>query len=379
MRIDRALVALLVVVWVGLAVLPAGAADPVATAGRRADAARAEADAADREYRRIAADASAVANELSSSITRLDEITDQITAGERAVAVAQAEEARLSAVVRDRAVRLYVAGTGSAAEEPEAVDLDALRRTRFAAVVNGHDDEAIENWAEARDNLGRERARLEGDRRAVEANQKDLRAHDAAIQSKLSDAQRARDAARAARDRQVQALKDAEAIAVSAKRTDAARGFASQRAGLNTSTSGGNVGAGVVIDGVRCPVAGAVSFSNDWGRPRSGGRTHKGTDMFSAYGTPNAAVIGGSVFRQSESVGGLSVYLQGDNGNTYYYTHLSGFAGPATGRVNQGDVVGYTGNSGNASGGVTHTHFEIRLGGPNGTRINPYPTLSAVC
>ena len=32
--------------------------------------------------------------------------------------------------------------------------------------------------------------------------------------------------------------------------------------------------------GLVCPVAGPVSFTDDWGAPRSGGRTHKGTDLF---------------------------------------------------------------------------------------------------
>lgn len=140
--------------------------------------------------------------------------------------------------------------------------------------------------------------------------------------------------------------------------------------------------AGVSIDalpGFMCPVQGGASFINDWGFPRSGGRRHKGTDMFAPRGTNLLAVGNGSVRLDTSSLGGISVWLDSDYGARFYYAHLDGYPdGLASGqRVSGGQVVGFLGDSGNARGGSPHLHFQIHPGG--GAAVNPYPAVAAVC
>ena len=129
--------------------------------------------------------------------------------------------------------------------------------------------------------------------------------------------------------------------------------------------------------GVVCPVAGSSWFTDTWGAPRSGGRTHKGVDMSASYGTPLVAMNSGSVRLNWHSAGGRQVYITSGDGNFYYYAHLSGYApGLNTGdRVGRGEVIGYIGTSGNAS--TAHLHLGLGLIG--GGLVNPYPTVRRVC
>ncbi len=139
-----------------------------------------------------------------------------------------------------------------------------------------------------------------------------------------------------------------------------------------------------------CPVGGPTKFINDWGFPRSRGRTHRGNDMFSERGTPLVAVAAGIVTRADSidtyvvgtgrgDLGGRTIWLTDDLGNGYYYAHLESIAPSITAgtRVEQGQVIGYLGNSGNAKTTSPHLHFQIHPGG--GEPIPPYPFNKAAC
>lgn len=121
-----------------------------------------------------------------------------------------------------------------------------------------------------------------------------------------------------------------------------------------------------------CPVENS-SYVNSWGFPRSGGRSHEGTDMFAPRNTAVRAPVSGQVEQLTGSVGGYQFRLYGDDGNIYIGSHME--SAEASGRVNAGSVLGYVGNSGNAAGTETHLHFDVHPNG--GSADNPYPTLQA--
>lgn len=127
----------------------------------------------------------------------------------------------------------------------------------------------------------------------------------------------------------------------------------------------------VVPESWQCPVSGARYF-NDWGFARLEGRTHTGTDLFAARGTPVVAPVSGTLEQITGSVGGLQFTLAGDDGVTYLGSHMETFG--ARGRVTAGEVIGSVGDSGNAEGTDPHLHFQMHPG--NGQAVNPYPSLA---
>ncbi len=125
---------------------------------------------------------------------------------------------------------------------------------------------------------------------------------------------------------------------------------------------------------------GTFRFRDTWGHPRSGGRSHRGTDVFARQREPVYAFTSGEIQRHSQSrLGGIGLYLRGDDGNVYYYAHLDEIDDHAAvgNRVVAGELVAYNGYTGNASPSAPHVHFELHPGG--GAAINPYPWLAAAC
>jgi len=137
--------------------------------------------------------------------------------------------------------------------------------------------------------------------------------------------------------------------------------------------------AGRIVGDVACPMGDNPVYRNTWGAPRSGGRTHKGTDIMEDRGVPIYAYENGVITRKtSGGLGGTSLYLRGDSGNVYYYTHLAGYVSgiEAGSRVTVGQHIAFNGDTGNARG-MPHLHFEVKPGG--GGNVNPYPYVLEAC
>ena len=128
--------------------------------------------------------------------------------------------------------------------------------------------------------------------------------------------------------------------------------------------------------GIVCPLGGPFTHIDDFSAPRVYGGVHRANDLISAQGTPVLAAASGSIDHRSSSVGGMSAHLKGDNGDYYFYTHLSGYENVGAGYVTAGTVIGYVGMTGNAP--IPHLHFEIHSGG-YGNYSNPYGPVRSAC
>lgn len=136
----------------------------------------------------------------------------------------------------------------------------------------------------------------------------------------------------------------------------------------------------IVVTSVAMPVLFGVAIqdiSPNFGDPRSGGRTHEGEDIMATDGTPIVSPTPAVVLRTgSGSTEGNYVYTANPGGETFVYMHLNHVGeGVVAGAVLEtGALIGYVGNTGNASGGPAHLHFEIHTG--SRTAVDPFPRLT---
>ncbi|MGW1297556.1 peptidoglycan DD-metalloendopeptidase family protein [Streptomyces sp. NPDC002533] len=97
---------------------------------------------------------------------------------------------------------------------------------------------------------------------------------------------------------------------------------------------------------------------------------HSGIDFPVSYGTPVMAATDGTVRTQLNSAYGVMAIVTAADGTETWYCHLSSTK-IRSGPVKAGDVIAYSGNSGNSTG--PHLHFEVRPGG--GAAIDPLAWL----
>jgi len=297
---------------------------------------------------------------------RLLELLEEAVRLEERIRLREDALAEVRVQINLRAREIYMAGGGSALETflGSASLNDWIIRSAFL-------EKATQFDAALLDSLGAQQADLEADKLALV----ELRGEQQGVVAELQDAAGLMDAQLAQHAElraQLEGTRSAQLDEL--RRQEEARRAAEAARALND-------GSGVplsVTPGIICPVPGAVTFVNDWGFPRSGGRTHKGNDMFAAYGTALVAAMDGTILRLgSGGLGGMSVWLLDDYGNTYYYAHLSGFAAHVADgvRVRGGEIIAFVGNTGQAITTPPHLHFEIHPG--DGPSVDPYPYLIA--
>jgi hypothetical protein len=153
--------------------------------------------------------------------------------------------------------------------------------------------------------------------------------------------------------------------------------------------------------------AGQVRWTDTWGAPRSGGRSHLGVDMLGPKLIPLVAARSGTLtWGRFDNDRGSVVRFRDADGWEYQYIHLNNDS-PGTDdgaaictetfsprlctgvgndgllrsgtQVVEGEVIAYLGDSGNAESSSPHLHFEIYEPVPGGwvEPVNPTPSVDA--
>ena len=121
------------------------------------------------------------------------------------------------------------------------------------------------------------------------------------------------------------------------------------------------------------PVEGRVASSfGEREDPINGeGAFHSGIDIDAPYGTPVRAAGDGDVTGAEMAAGyGREVVIDHGHNLETVYGHLSGFAVFPGQHVTRGQVIGYVGQSGRATG--PHLHYEVRV---HNVPVNPHKYL----
>ena len=304
--------------------------DPLAVAQDRLEAARVE--------------AIEMAERIAAAQTEQARLEVEIANVGAEVPVLEARAETLRLAIKQRAVQLYVGHEPriDAVLQTDGV-IDGARAARLTGSIADHDRD-----------LG---AELKATARAIEEHEARLRAQRAALQQtveSLAPLQELLQKQLAA----ASVVYDKVKVAVDFQRS---RGFDSD---LETGAS-------------RCPVDGFVVFTDDFGVPRPDERVHAGIDMPALTDTPVVAVVNGFVRHDDGGPGGHGAWLTGVDGFSYYYAHFTHYEGGDR-LVSAGDVIGYVGMTGDATG--PHLHFEVHPGVPGAAPgVDPYALLVLLC
>ena len=125
-------------------------------------------------------------------------------------------------------------------------------------------------------------------------------------------------------------------------------------------------------------VVGPASWGDSWHAPRYGPgpivRQHEGQDVLCRRGAEVLAPEDGTIEFDTSSLGGRTARITRSDGGSYYFAHFVDWNDRRFSdgdEVRRGDVIGYCGDTGNAT--VPHVH--VGWYGPDGAAIDPMKRL----
>ncbi len=276
----------------------------------------------------LQAELDSLAEQQNAVEVRLADLENEIAETEQEIAESQEDMAAVRGTLEERLVGIYKQSSSTWAYAEVLLGssdlVSALDRLETLSQIAEEDQRLFDQVEAYLDAQQASKRLLQQKRVEQEADLLELSRVQETAADKFASAERTYRALKS----QIKSLKAdiAKADAAAAAAAAEARRRAIQRMAWQKGQSWNNSGGGTIQPPpFTFPVDGAHSFINSWGYARSGGRTHKGTDIMAARGTPLVAcstgVISG-VSRSDSGLGGITVHIRGSNGYVYYYAHL---------------------------------------------------------
>ena len=238
------------------------------------------------------------------------------------------------------------------------------------------DTEILNNMKNAKEALESDKLTLESQRSELQSKKADLDAQNSQMRAKQNELNSSVAAAQMSAAEAQQAQKDAQAAIESDEMNYEAVKKQIQKMIAAAAASKPTLS----FTGFICPLKSYSRISSEYGwrkNPVTGvNKLHAGTDFAAPGGTPIYAAASGYVQVAGWSSGGYGNYViiyhgKMSDGNQYstLYGHMRSVATSAGKYVQQGEIIGYVGSTGNSTG--NHLHLEVWKGGSKANAVNP--------
>ena len=238
------------------------------------------------------------------------------------------------------------------------------------------DTELLDNMKNAKEALESDKLTLEAQRSELQSKKADLDAQNSQMRAKQNELNSSVAAAQMSAAEAQQAQKDAQAAIESDEMNYEAVKKQIQKMIAAAAASKPTLS----FTGFICPLKSYSRISSEYGwrkNPVTGvNKLHAGTDFAAPGGTPIYAAASGYVQVAGWSSGGYGNYViiyhgKMSDGNQYstLYGHMRSVATSAGKYVQQGEIIGYVGSTGNSTG--NHLHLEVWKGGSKANAVNP--------
>ena len=238
------------------------------------------------------------------------------------------------------------------------------------------DTEILDNMKNAKEALESDKLTLESQRSELQSKKADLDAQNSQMRAKQNELNSSVAAAQMSAAEAQQAQKDAQAAIESDEMNYEAVKKQIQKMIAAAAASKPTLS----FTGFICPLKSYSRISSEYGwrkNPVTGvNKLHAGTDFAAPGGTPIHAAASGYVQVAGWSSGGYGNYViiyhgKMSDGNQYstLYGHMRSVATSAGKYVQQGEIIGYVGSTGNSTG--NHLHLEVWKGGSKANAVNP--------